>query len=505
MNINWNNIRSLNNSQNEGFEELVCQLAKKEDLANKKTFIRTGKPDAGVECFWILHNNDEIAWQAKFFTSSIQDNQWKQLDESVKTAINKHPNLRKYYIAIPNDPPDARIDGQTSMLDKWHSRILKWSEWAKEKNSTVDFIPWWSSDLIERLEKPENEGLTYFWFNKEEFTDKWCKEQVKLAIADLGKRYTPELNVELDIAKIFNGISRDDNFKEQITNLFDDFLIKCNKIIPNIKDLDSYSSEIKNKLQSIHNLFEKINLKGIQRLPNETFLDLLHSINQIALKIKNYYFDEEYKLEVQNNDYRYYHKFGYEINQIRDFEDSIYELIFFLKSSTMELANNPFLLLEGEAGIGKSHLLADIINTRDRNNLISLFFLGQHFVTDEDPWTQIFRKNGIRCSVNEFLGAFNSKAQISGYRVLIFIDAVNEGRGRFFWKNNIKSFIAKIREYEWLGLVISVRTSYSELIFPKDEIKDDEIIRDTHYGFRDQEYEATKLFFNNFGIELPRV
>jgi len=37
MSINWNNIRPLNNSLNDGFEELICQLAEQEDVKNKKT------------------------------------------------------------------------------------------------------------------------------------------------------------------------------------------------------------------------------------------------------------------------------------------------------------------------------------------------------------------------------------------------------------------------------------------------------------------------------------
>lgn len=505
MSINWNNIRPLENSQNEGFEELVCQLARKEDIPNRKEFIRKGKPDAGVECLWTLNNDDEFAWQAKFFTNSIEENQWAQIDKSVKTVLDKHPNLKKYYIAIPNDPPDARIEGQTSMLDKWNLRVSKWEEWAENKGVRVEFIPWWSSDLIERLQKPENVGLTYFWFNKEEFTDKWCIEQSELSITDLGKRYTPKLNIQLKIAEIFNGISRDEKFKRQVINLFDDLLIKGSKIIPKTKALDSYSSDIQKELKAIHVLFDAINFKGIQTLPIDAFLELLRNTSEIVSHIKNYYLDEESKLQVKPDDYRYYKKFGYEISHIRDFEGSIYELTRFLEGTTIKLANHPFLLLEGEAGIGKSHLLADIISTRTKNNLISLFFLGQHFVTDEDPWTQIFKKNDINCSVNEFLGALNSKAQVSGQRIIIFIDAVNEGRGKYFWDKNIKSFLSRIKKYEWLGVVISIRTSYSELIFPEDEIKEEDIIRYTHYGFRNQEYEATKLFFNNYGIELPSI
>ncbi|WP_426370270.1 hypothetical protein [Pseudocolwellia sp. HL-MZ7] len=57
MTINWNNTRPLDNSQNEGFEELVCQLARNESIPNKKEFIRKEKTDAGVECFWILDND----------------------------------------------------------------------------------------------------------------------------------------------------------------------------------------------------------------------------------------------------------------------------------------------------------------------------------------------------------------------------------------------------------------------------------------------------------------
>lgn len=503
MNFNWNNIRSVKYSQEDGFEEFVCQLARKEEIENKKEFVRKGNPDAGIECFWILNNGDEYGWQAKFFTNSLTESQWNQITKSVKAALTSHPKLKRYYIAIPIDPSDGRIEGRTSMLDKWNSWVSKWEKLAEDYELNVEFIPWWSSDLIERLQKPENVGMTYFWFNKEEFTDEWCIQQCEDSIKDLGKRYTPKLNVKLEIAKIFNGISRDENFNRQVTNLFDDVLSNGSKIIPQIQELDNYAVDIEKVLNSIYTLFHNINLKGIQKLPIIAFQKLLSKANEFASHLREYYLYEESKLNVNPDDYRYYKKFGYELSYISDFKESIFDLTQFLEGTTVKLANFPFLLLEGEAGVGKSHLLADIISTRTKNNLISLFFLGQHFVTDEDPWTQIFKKNDIKCSVNQFLGALNSKAQISGQRIIIFIDAVNEGRGKYFWKENIRSFLSKIKTFEWIGAVISIRKSYSELIFPVDEIKDDVIIRHTHYGFINQEYEATKLFFNNYDIELP--
>jgi hypothetical protein len=58
-------------------------------------FIRKGAPDAGVECYWKLPDKSEWGWQAKFFQSPPNDNQWAQVSESVKKALGKHPRLSR--------------------------------------------------------------------------------------------------------------------------------------------------------------------------------------------------------------------------------------------------------------------------------------------------------------------------------------------------------------------------------------------------------------------------
>jgi hypothetical protein len=511
MSINWNDIRPLQNSQNEGFEELVCQLARHEQIINSKKFIRKGKPDAGVECFWILENDDEWAWQAKFFTSSLSITQWGQLDSSIKTVLAKHPKLKKYIVAIPTDPSDARLEGEESMLQKWDKRVEKWKKWANDKGLNVEFKAWWSSDLIERLQKPVNAGLTYFWFNKEEFTDEWCIEQNEFAITELGNRYTPEINVELEISKIFSGISRDKKFQQHMEHLFDLFLIKGKKVISENLDLEKYMSKLQELFDMICELFFSIKLTGIEHIPYNNFDSLVDSIRETTDLLNDHYLSEERKLQEEEklqekaSASNHYQKYGDEIYHLREFNRSLYDFQEFILSTTARLANHPILLLYGEAGIGKSHLIADVVNNRNFDHKQSLFLLGQHFVTDEDPWTQIFRKLHIRCSIDEFLGALSAKAMITRSRFIIFIDAINEGRGKYFWDKNVKSFIQKILKYEWLGLVFTVRSSYKDLIFPKDEMCESFIIQYGHDGFMNVEYEASKIFFNNYNIELPSV
>jgi hypothetical protein len=177
----------------------------------------------------------------------------------------------------------------------------------------------------------------------------------------------------------------------------------------------------------------------------------------------------------------------------------------FIESTTVQLYNNPYLLLDGEAGIGKSHLLADIANIRIREGKYSLLLLGQHFNNNDDPWTQISNQLKLKCNSEDFLEALNCKAQLLGSRIIIFIDAINEGSGKTFWPDHFNGFFLSFSRYKWLGLVLSIRSSYVKLLESNIEHLKYSLIRYTHYGFRNVEYEASKLYFNSYNIELPSV
>lgn len=489
-NLNWNDIRPINNSLNDGFEEFVCQLAKQEIIPESQYFTRKGKPDAGVECFWTLTSGNEIAWQAKFFLSSLDEAQWRQIDDSVSTALDKHPKLIKLFIAIPIDPPDARIPKRKTMLDKWNDHVTKWEKQAISLGRSIKFEAWWSSDLITRLQKPNNAGFLYFWFNKEEFTDEWFERQNKLAIADLGPRYTPELNLELDISKIFDGLSRNSYFESCIEHLQNDLCRSIYKLIDKLSaekqeyELVSLEAPIKN----IEAIFHKYNPMELDTFPVSECQSQLEIIKeQIG-----------YIMDLIDPNYR-----NYSIReQLRKCFREINAGIEFITSPVMALANNPYLLLSGEAGCGKSHLLGDVVAKRIEAGYPSLFLLGTYFGSNDDPFRQLCKHCDAKCSVDEFLCALNTKAQINHQRIIIFIDAANEGNGKIIWKRYINSFICRLKKYEWLGLAISVRTTYADYMFPCDEITSDQMTRCSHYGFAGVTYDAVKLFFGTYGIEL---
>ncbi|TKJ04112.1 hypothetical protein FC695_12290, partial [Bacillus cereus] len=133
LDVDFLKIRNHDGSQDNGFEELICQLAHLSRPKNADYFVRKegAGGDAGVECYWKLLDGTEHAWQAKFFTESIKDNQWVQISKSVETALEKHPKITKYYVCLPRDWTDSRktgVNGKVvnSAWDKWLEHVEKW-------------------------------------------------------------------------------------------------------------------------------------------------------------------------------------------------------------------------------------------------------------------------------------------------------------------------------------------------------------------------------------------
>lgn len=507
MAINWNNIRPLNNSRNDGFEELVCQLAGKEKIVGQKKFQRIGRPDGGKECFWLFENGDVYAWQAKYFITSFSNTQWTEINDSVISVIDNHPKLRKYFIAIPFDMPDGKVNGRKSLLGKWNEKVSIWKNYALSKGIDLEIGYWGSYELLKRLSYKENEGLKYFWFNEEEFTDEWFAAKNKESINALGARYTSDLNFDLPIAKVFNGLARNDQFEDEVNNYYKKLLEKYRRLRMQIEheEIKELLSQLEQLIYEFKLFYKSLYFKGNQFVPfNDIttflnlFLDKTDRIYEIVLALRED--KEKVKQPYYSN-----RPFSSELNELSRFNSAINDFINFVNSPTCRLANTPSLIIEGEAGMGKSHLLADIINKRCENNQPSLFLLGENFSTKEMPWTQILNNQLRKSQIDEFvfLGALNAKAESYQSRMVIFIDALNEGEGRFIWPKRLKSFIENFQKYPWIGLVVTIRTSYVNLIAKKEDIKNELAIRVIHEGFLGFDFEATKSFFKYYNIMEP--
>jgi len=506
VNFNWNNIRNINGSQNNGFEEFVCQIAGKEIINNQKRFYRIGKPDGGKECFWEFEDGTIYCWQAKYFVSALTPSQWAQINKSVTDVIDNHPALKCHILSIPIDMPDGKEKGKKSFLDKWKEQVAAWKRYAINKGAEIEFEFWGSYELIKRLSKTENEGLAYFWFNEMELTDEWFDRKNNESIDILGGRYTPELNFELPISQIFDGLSRNENFKEHVNNKIDKLFEKFRAINFDIKneELINQYSGINLLMKDFETSYDALEFSGNENILFDKIFEkteiISTSIDEIQRKIYELKKEEEKNIK---KDF-YSSPFSNESYYLREFKSELFQLQQFLRSEECEIANKPYALITGKAGIGKSHLIADIIKIRNEQEYSSLLLLGENFSSNDMPWTQILN-NQLRIKIDEFifLGALNAKAESKQSRIIIFIDAINEGQGRSIWPSRLKAFINSFHHYPWLGLVMSLRSSYINLIAPENIIDPSLLVRVRHGGFAGVEYEASNYFFKHYKIKPP--
>ena len=504
MNKEWNKLRYFDGSQENAFEELICQLARAEKDDNRKSFFRIAAPDGGVEAYSVQKDGSEYGWQAKFF-SSLETSQWSQIEESYITALEKHPKLVKYYVCVPLDRPDPRITvkkgkragkNNKSLMDRWNEKVAHWKEIAKKKRRTVDIEFWGDSEIFDRLSKEENKGRKYFWFNEESFSREWFADRLKQPIDNLGKRYTPELNIELPIMEVFDGLSGGSFFYKHFYKCINQVLSNRDKI--NCKDcpeeIELQRKEISRKINTLFEVFDKDNVLTIDNVVS-SYLTLKDVFQQVSAF---YELVKDWSKSIKDG------KLGSVRNSILEYQNIISEVLDYLESPACKLFLNPNMLLVGDAGTGKSHLLADVAKKRLEKNAYTLLFLGNQF-NDDDLWTQILSKVSIKCSRDDFLGALDSLAESSKERILFFFDALNECDYPNFWNRNIAGFIASVKKYENLGVAFSIRSSYKRKVLTSNLENSCNFIEVEHHGFSDVEYDAISLYFERYGIELPSV
>ena len=509
--INWNAIRSLNGSQRDGFEELCAQLARAESPPNA-TFTRTGSPDAGVECYCVLPNDGEWGWQAKFFTAPLRDPQWRQLDESVKRALDAHPNLTRYIVCAPRDRSDGRRPGKTTELQRWEERVGSWAEWAAHRNMHVEFVWWGLSELTERLTDKKQAGRAEYWFgDPTSFSRDWFSNRLDEAISSVGPRYTPESHIDVSVSKKLNLFGRADEVLDDIRARATDLRDAFGSPTLNAKwyaDIDDASTF--NRLQlgkaSIPTALSQLNAAPDVNFDvtsmTEEIADAIAWAGKLISVLSERAANWQPHLDPEEP------ARGYQSNPYADERRRLYRLQDAL-SDTLEqleeagpLVNGDVLILTGEAGIGKTHLLCDIARQRVVSGLPTILLTGQRFLTKEGPWVQALQHldlSGLEAEV--FLGALQAAAQSSDARALLVIDAINEGEGPAIWPSNLGPFLQHVKRFPEIACIISVRSTYDDATIPEHVRAN--AITVHHTGFADRSYHAARAYFEHYSVPLP--
>ena len=209
--VDFSGIRLVGGTPHAGFEALCCQLAEHAgDPPAGSIFHRKagGGGDEGVECYYVLPDGSEWGWQAKYFDGRVGQSQWRQIDHSVRRALERHPRLTRYVVCVPRDLSWQRGKDGKNQFDKWQGYVQKWEDVARGESMSVTFEFWGKHEIVDRLRRDALTGATRWWFGLDELSEQWFRHRFDEARANVGPRYSPQLHVDLPIAGVFDAVGR---------------------------------------------------------------------------------------------------------------------------------------------------------------------------------------------------------------------------------------------------------------------------------------------------------
>lgn len=498
--IDFHEIREHETSQQRAFEELCYQLVPTiHSLPPATQLERRKAPDGGIEFSCAVPDGSgRWAWQAKYL-EHLNASAYAQMDRSVADAIALTPDLSRYVFLMPTDRTGRGGRSSVSGLDQWHAHVKSWSAVAAKAGRKVTFEFVGHSDLLKALLDPRHAGAVRYFFEKHFLEPSWFERQTHREITDLGQRYRPEVNVDIELGDAIEAVACSDAWRGRVDEARDRVRLYeltdpglGEKVARTVEEARNATRSLLDQLVTDWTFLADptqvalTNARAAARHADELLRSCEASVGSALRALAH---DDESK-GLRNAGYRME-------NELWAVRAQVGELGRLLAADEW---SNGAIVLEGPAGCGKSHLIADVARRRVARGAPTLLFLGQKFEMG-DPWTQIAQMLGLDLTRDELLESLSVAAAVSGKgRCLLVIDAINEHVGVALWPDRLAGFLADVARYPWIAVVLSIRSTYLERIV--DGVS---VARIRHPGLEGHEEEALERYGAHYKLRLTEL
>lgn len=517
-----------------GFEEMVVQLFARQ-LHEAYPDARVNRVegaggDGGVEAYADVPGTGKVAVQAKWFTDKLNDSKFRQIDESVRAALLNHPDLKVYQVYVPLDLTDKKgaksqqttAKGKTpkSQREKWDEHVAKWKTW--KNGADVDFVYVGHFQMQDLLQSPAFEYIREFWFGTPLFDHAWMIRNFDKAKSQLAERYRPELNVSGDVTQALDTFAWSPSFEKRLERAIDTYLGAIDAfrdrydnipgnlwthqeqdevrrsfeqpVIPTSADEETPQWPIRAIAESLDGLrkLEVPSFGGITVESLETRVTRLIELLNLLLSALS-----KGKRSVKGTKDEY----KYEDHNVRQLYESTISFRIFLSESAT--ADKRMMLVDGDAGNGKSHLLAHNVDMALRHMQPAVLLLGEWFRGTDAPLSQIVQLTGWPHRQESILQAFNAAGELAGRPALLVIDALNEAVDRGLWASFLLPLARELVHYPFIKLIVSCRTDFKCISLPDEFSKGvpEGWGRIEHNGLGDVMPTLTSTYYKHYNIK----
>ena len=321
------------------------------------------------------------------------------------------------------------------------------------------------------------------------------KERLKRANNSAGLRYNRDINLEIkNIKRNLQALNREPEYLAELFKLT--YKAKKELLFFRTGHPDK-TEELKQLHKNVKSVIDKLlSLKTKSNNENISWSILTKKL-KIAIKLSNdlYWFFRDLQ-DKERQEKGEYAKTSIEAGPTWSLYAVLRSLLDFINDGVkVDLFSTPRMILKGEAGIGKTHLLCDYANSRINSGKPTLIFLSDELASIEDtnPVVCMAKLMGYTTSAG-FLKDLRSLANSSPERVCLIIDAINEADA-IKW-----SQLSELFNIKGLSLVISVRNGYEKIIPNRRKYSTVE-----HFGFSEMEWDAISTFFKHYKMKMPEI
>ncbi len=368
------------------------------------------------------------------------------------------------------------------------------------------------------------------------FTNSWFADKLGAAIRSADRRYTPNAHVALPINRNFHWLGRTEDFHQEWQELYARYEKQCDElyVLPALAKQGLLSSKraerFEKRLKALSGLVRGLTPVGFRPIAYSGVAGPARSILHGLEPIETTIWDLQSKARLQRKSPQATSQSASSVpqqqtpsqqpppqaekklpklsesdiegllHQVREIIGLLWNTLRLAEDYLARLSNQPTLLLIGEAGIGKTHLLCDLAKQRLKGGYPTVLVLADQLSTMTDPLQAVIGRLGLTMNNEEFLRRLNTIARRRDKRALILVDAINES-DRQAWKKGLPGILEQCRKYPGVGLVLSCRSPFHLTTVPRRA----KINRLTHQGYRERELEAVRKYFLEYNLRLPEV
>lgn len=451
-----------------------------------------------------LADGRKVGMQAKYvFSASAKSSLWRQLDKSVTTALQTHcPDLCEYHVYVPCDrDKDAK---------SWNNHVIKWKDAAKRLGylHDVDFIWHGASELLFVLMREQNRPLLHYWFGARLFSTDWIKQKFDASRKLIYSRYTPDCHVRTDSERVIDAFFLSNPFLNALnTRLASLWKILSEFTLNHVKNTDIDHATYQNGREKLRSLITPVGYAIPSIRPLMSGMDemskLVSGLYSPALE-KRRAFRNAKEADIESTsgteDQTKSNPYDYALRQLNEILTALQNTRNFLEQ--YRAYDSKSLLVKGEAGMGKSHLLCRAVETGIKRDQPCILMPGERFSDARPIQTQLCELLSWDDGQKSLFGALQTAAQLFGKPAIIAIDALNESVDRKLWRTQLLAFISELKAYPDVRLLVSCRTDFCDYTLPegvKDQ-PDGNWAYLTHRGFREDVFKAVATYFNRYSV-----